>query len=125
MTTAEYKHVDLTSKIIRCVFKVHSKLGPGFPEKVYKNALCRELAIANIPFATEKRYEVLYEGVLCGEFFLDILVDEKVIVELKALDGLCDEHLSQCLSYLKATGLELVLLVNFGTSRAQVKRVVI
>ncbi len=121
---SEYKHSELTSRIIRCAFKVHSALGPGFPESVYQKALMRELTLAGIRVEMEKTFTVSYEGVICGEFRVDLYVDDKVIVELKALDELNDNHLSQCLSYLKASGKDLVLLMNFGQRSLKIKRVI-
>ena len=119
------RHGELTSKVIGCAFKVHATLGPGFPENVYQRALCQELLKARIPFEPEKGYDVWYEGALCGQFRVDLLVDGKVILELKALDGLCDEHMAQALTYLKASGLDLALLLNFGRKSLEVKRVIL
>jgi GxxExxY protein len=121
----EYKHSELSSRIIRCAFKVHSKLGPGFPELVYQKALLRELDLAGIRAEAEKTFAVTYEGTVCGEFRVDLYVEEKVILELKALDELNDNHLSQCLSYLKASSKDLVLLMNFGEKTLKIKRVVL
>jgi GxxExxY protein len=122
--SSEYKHSELTSRIIRCAFKVHSTLGPGFPENVYQKALFRELTLAGLPSQVEKIFRVSYEGAICGEFRVDLYVDENVTVELKALDELNDNHLSQCLSYLKASGNDLVLLMNFGQRSLKIKRVI-
>jgi GxxExxY protein len=119
------RHGELAYRLIGCAQKVHRQLGPGFPETVYQRALCHEMAKAKIPFESEKLIEVFYDGVICGQFRLDALVDGKVIVELKALDGLNDQHLAQAISYLKAAGLGLGLLVNFGQKSLEVKRVVL
>jgi len=119
------RHEQLTYRVIGCAQKVHRALGPGFPETVYQRALCHEMATAKIPFDSEKLIEVFYDGAICGQFRLDALVDGQVIVELKALDALNDEHLAQAISYLKAAGLGLALLVNFGQKSLQVKRVVL
>jgi len=83
------------------------------------------MAQAKIPFESEKLIQIYYNGVLCGEFRLDLLVDAKVVVELKALDGLNDQHLAQAISYLKATGLKLAILINFGQKSLEVRRVVL
>jgi GxxExxY protein len=120
----EYKHSELSSRIIRCAFKVHSTLGPGFPEIVYQKALLRELDLAGIRAEMEKTFSVMYESTLCGEFRVDLYVEDKVILEIKALDELNDHHLSQCLSYLKASGKDLVLMMNFGEKTLKIKRVV-
>ena len=113
----------LTEKIIGCAFKVSNTLGPGFLEKVYENALAHELRKAKLDFRQQYPISVLYDGTVVGEFFTDLLVNEQVIIELKAVKNLDDAHLAQCLNYLKATGLPLCLLINFGTPRVQVKRV--
>lgn len=113
----------LTEKIIGCVFKVSNTLGPGFLEKVYENALAHELKKSGLEFRQQYPVSVLYDGAIVGEFLTDLLVNEQVVVELKASRNLDDTHLAQCLNYLKATGLPLCLLINFGTSRVQIKRV--
>ena len=113
----------LTENIIGCVFKVSNTLGPGFLEKVYENALAHELRKAGLDFRQQYPISVLYDGTVVGEFLADLLVNEQVIIELKAVKNLDDAHLAQCLNYLKATGLPLCLLINFGTPRVQVKRV--
>ena len=82
-----------------------------------------ELRKANLDFRQQYPINVLYDGTVVGEFFVDLLVNEQVIIELKAVKNLDDAHLAQCLNYLKATGLPLCLLINFGTPRVQVKRV--
>lgn len=113
----------LTEKIIGCAFKVSNTLGPGFLEKVYENALAHELRKAGLDFRQQYPISVLYDGTVVGEFLADLMVNEQVIIELKATKNLDDTHLAQCLNYLKATGLPLCLLINFGTPRVQVKRV--
>jgi len=118
-------HKELSYRIVGCAQKVHRALGPGLPEGLYQKALCYELMDAGLAFETEKSVEVHYGSRLCGEFRMDLVVDGQVIVELKALDKLSDLHLAQALSYLKATGLRLALLVNLGGTRLEVKRVVL
>jgi GxxExxY protein len=113
----------LTEKIIGCAFKVSNTLGPGFLEKVYENALAHELRKAGLDFHQQYPISVLYDGTVVGKFFADLLVNEQVVIELKAAKNLDDAHLAQCLNYLKATGLPLCLLINFGTPRVQIKRV--
>ena len=120
---ANGKHRELTYAIIGAAQKVHRTLGPGFPENVCHRALTHELTTLKIAFESEKQIDVLYEGAHCGQVRLDLLVDERVVVELKALPDLDAEHLAQALSYLKATGLDLALLVNFGQRSLQVERV--
>ena len=116
-------HESLSYKVIGCAQKVHRALGPGFPESVYHKALCYELMNAGLPFESEKATEVFYEGKLCGEFRMDLLVDSRIVLELKALAGLNSEHIAQALSYLKAMSLRVAILLNFGTKSLEVKRV--
>ncbi len=118
-------HGELSYEVIGCAQRVHRVLGPGFPEALYRKALCVELMRRKVPFEAETKAEVFYEGMLCGEFRMDIVADGKVILELKALDALSDSHLAQALTYLKATGLRLALLLNFGAPSLQVRRVVL
>jgi len=119
------QHEELTYAIIGCAQRVHRVLGPGFPEAVYHKALRQELVKAKVPFKSEKLYEVFYEDVCCGEFRADLVVREAVIVELKALSALNNDHLAQMLSYLKASGLKAGLLLNFGRKSLETKRVVL
>ena len=119
------KHKDLTFRIIGRAHHVHASLGPGFPESIYHNALCRGLMMAEICFESQKTYEVYYEGYRCGEFRPDLVVQDCVIVELKALSSLTEDHAAQLLSYLKASELEVGLLLNFGRKALEVKRFVL
>lgn len=116
----------LTEKIIFCCFKVHSKLGPGFNERIYHNALKVALKEAGLEYETEKEFTVLFNGKKVGAFRLDLIIQQKVIVEIKALIGNIPEVFKyQLLSYLKASDLRIGLLVNFGSKSCQVKRFVI
>jgi GxxExxY protein len=115
---------QITERIIGCVHQVSNTLGSGFLEKVYENALAVELARAGLRVAQQRRIEVRYRDVLVGEFVADILVEECVIIEIKAVKSFEDIHTAQCVNYLKATGLQVCLLVNFGSSKAMVKRIV-
>ncbi len=115
----------LSYDVVGCAQRGHGGLGPGFPEQVYHRALCHELAKARIPFVSEKAVDVSYDGIVCGEFRMDIVVDDKIVLELKALERLADVHLAQALSYLKATGLTLAILLNFGQKSLETKRVVL
>lgn len=99
-------------------------LGSGFVEKVYENALAHELRKAGLDVKQQHGIRVAYDGVIVGEFATDLLVEECVLVELKAAKALDDVHKAQCLNYLKATGLRVCLLVNFGSPRVQIKRIV-
>ena len=116
---------EVTGEIIRCAYIVSNKLGSGFVEKVYENALVIEVRRAGLSVEQQYGIKVRYDQVVVGEFAADLLVDESVIVELKAVKALDEIHSAQCLNYLKATGLKVCLLVNFGKSRAEIKRIVL
>lgn len=107
---------ELTGKIIECAYKVHNNLGFGFLESVYQNALLIELKKAALQAEKEKRIQVYYDGQLIGNYIADIVVDGKVILELKSIKELHPAHEAQLVNYLKATGLEIGLLINFGES---------
>jgi len=112
---------DLTEKIIGAAFEVHTILGSGFLEKVYENSLYEELSGRNLLVERQKPIAVYYKGKVVGEYFADIIVDGKIIVELKVVDKIIDIHEIQLKNYLKATALEIGLLINFGKS-VEVKR---
>mgnify|MGYP001430036023 CR=1 FL=1 len=115
------KHQDITDKIIRIFYKVYGKLGYGFLERVYENAVLVELSKEGIPAVPQSPIKVLYEKEVVGEYFADILVDRKVIVEIKAAKALAPENEAQLLNYLKPTDVEVGLLLNFGP-KPEVKR---
>ena len=115
------KHKDLTAKIIECVYKVHNTLGFGFLESVYQAALAIELEKAGLKAQTEVPIKVFYEGKNVGDFIADMVIEDKVILELKSVKELHPAHEAQLTNYLKATGIEVGLLINFGQS-AQIKR---
>ncbi|MGH8711517.1 MAG: GxxExxY protein [Burkholderiales bacterium] len=114
----------ITEKIIGCVHRVSNTLGSGFLEKVYENALAIELRESGLNVEQQHAIKVFYNHALVGDFAADLLVENCVIVELKAAKTLDDVHSAQCLNYLKATGLKVCLLVNFGRPRADIKRIV-
>ena len=114
----------LSERIIGCAYAVSNGLGAGFLERVYENALAHELRKAGLRVEQQAPLRVEYEGVIVGEYTADLLVEGCIIVELKAVKELDDVHLAQCLNYLKATGLTLCLLVNFGKPKVDVRRVV-
>lgn len=116
----------LTKRIIGCCFKVHSELGPGFNEKIYHNALKLSLEQEGLRYQTEKEIEVFYLNKQVGSFRIDLIVEDKAIVELKALSGNIPQvFLYQVLSYLNASKLSIGLLVNFGNKSCQVKRLMV
>ena len=110
----DYKYNVLTERIIEIFYRVYNKLGYGFLEKVYENAMMKEFKTADIPAVSQYAINVVYEGEIIGEYFADILVDSKVIVEIKASKSLAIENEAQLLNYLKATEIEVGLLLNYG-----------
>ena len=115
---------QVSERIIGCAYAVSSALGSGFLESVYDGALALEMAAAGLTFARQQRLPVRYRGTVVGEFIADYLVERRVIVEIKAVRSIVPEHQAQLLNYLNASGLSLGLLINFGTPRVQIKRMV-
>jgi len=107
-------HENITKKIIEAYYKVYNTLGYGFLEKVYENALKIELRRLNLKVDQQKSIKVLYESFEVGDYFADLIIEDLVIVELKAAESLCEEHEAQLINYLKATNREVGLLLNFG-----------
>lgn len=125
MNDQERRATDrLSEKVIGCAYTVSNTLGSGFLEKVYENALAHELRQAGLQVDQQHEIIVHYDGAVVGEYAADLLVEDVILVELKALQALSSVHLAQCLNYLKATGLRLCLLLNFGKPRVEVRRVV-
>jgi len=110
----EYLHKELTSDIIQCFYKVYNTLGYGFLEKVYENALKIELENSGLIVEKQLPISVFYSEKIVGEYFADLVIEKKVVVELKAAESLCEEHEIQLINYLKATQYEIGLLLNFG-----------
>lgn len=117
----DLKYKELTEKIIKIFYRVYNKLGYGFLEKVYENAMMIEFGKEGIPATSQSPIKVVYEKQIIGEYFADILVEDKVIVEIKASKSLALEHEAQLLNYLKATNIEVGLLLNFGP-KPEIKR---
>ena len=115
---------DLSGRVIGCAFTVLNTLGAGFLEKVYENALAIEMRAAGLALVQQHGVRVLYNDMVVGEYFPDLLVEDVLLVELKIVKALDDTHRMQCSNYLKATGLQLCLLLNFGNPRLEIKRVV-
>ncbi|HTB81171.1 MAG TPA: GxxExxY protein [Opitutaceae bacterium] len=116
---------ELPEQIIGCGLRVHRALGPGFLEKVYEEALAIELVKAGFSFERQKIIVVLYEQKPVGEHRLDLLIESRVVVELKACKEIEDVHLATARSYLKATGLQLALVLNFAKPTLEIRRVVL
>ena len=117
----DYKYSDLTEAIIKCFYKVYTELGYGFLEKVYHNALLIELQNEELKVESQKPIKVSYQGDVVGEYYADIIVEDVVILELKATETVTEAHEFQLINYLKATDVEVGLLLNFG-EKPQVKR---
>lgn len=115
---------SITERILGFAFKVHNHHGHGFHEKIYENSLVHEMRKSGLRVDQQYPFCVYYDGVLVGEYKADILIEEKVLFEGKVAEKLIDKHKAQCLNYLKATGLKVCLLVNFGNARLEYKRIV-
>jgi GxxExxY protein len=114
----------ITELIIGCAYKVANTLGHGFLEKVYGNALCHEISKSESRVEQQYPIKVTYDGIVVGEYFADLLVENEVIVELKAVKTLEVGHFSQCMNYLKGTGKKVCLLINFGSPKVEIRRIV-
>jgi GxxExxY protein len=108
------KHSEITGKVIKAFYKVYNTLGYGFLEKVYENSMLIELKKMGVNCSNQFPVKVYYDDLIVGDFTADILVEDSVIVELKAIEGLAPIHETQLVNYLKATELEVGLLLNFG-----------
>jgi len=115
----------LTGRIIGCALTVLHTLGTGLLEKVYENALVHELRKSGLTVSQQHPTVVRYDGIVVGEYTVDLLIEHIVLVELKVAKAIDDIHRAQCLNYLKATGLHLCLLLNFGKPRLEIKRIVL
>jgi GxxExxY protein len=120
----EVLYPELSFQSMQVVFDVHNCLGPGFSEDIYQKAVCLEFSARGIPYEEQKPYQIYYKGQLIGTYRLDLVVDNKVILELKAVSELLELHKQQVISYLKATGLHLGIVINFGSNRVQKERLV-
>lgn len=120
---SNYLHSDITGLIIKAYYNVYNSLGFGFLEKVYENALIIEIKKLGLKCLQQQPIEVLYQNQIVGIYYADILVNEKVIVELKAVEKLCEAHEAQLVNYLRASEIEVGLLLNFGKAPQYKKRV--
>jgi len=114
----------ISELVLGCAQNVSRELGAGFLEKVYEKALCVELRQAGIPFQCQQPFKVCYKGEDIGNYTADIIVDNKLLIELKALSNFSREHEAQVMNYLKASGLSVGLLLNFGVTKLGIRRVV-
>ncbi len=122
MNTDEH---GLTEKVLGAVFEVSNALGAGFLEKVYERALMMELSLRGIKAVAQPSFGVTYKGRSVGEYFADILVEDELVIELKFVERFANEHIAQCLNYLRASGKRLCLLVNFQKPKVEWKRIVL
>ena len=125
MIKKEYKHSEITKKIIGCAMKVHSTLGNGFQEVLYQRALAIEMNKQGLSFNREMEMDIYYDNEHIGTRRVDFFVEDKVMVELKALVNLEQAHLAQALNYLEAYKIEIGMLINFGAPSLQFKRLTI
>ncbi len=116
---------SLTDEVLAAVFEVSNTLGAGFLEKVYERALLRELSLRGIRARAQVSFPVFYKGASIGDYYADILVENELVVELKCVDHISNQHMAQCINYLRASGRSLCLLVNFQHPKVEWKRVVL
>lgn len=121
---AELLHKQLSFSIIGAAMEVHNVLGPGFLEAVYQSALEKEFRLRRIPFESKVKLPISYKDELIGVYEADLIVDRKIIIELKSISKLNSAHEAQAIHYLTATGLELAILINFGIGSLDYRRVV-
>ena len=124
-TDVDQSESDLTEAVIGSAFEVANVLGAGFLERVYERALIRELAFRGVSAKAQVSFPVGYKGHYVGESVADLVVEEKVIVELKCVDRFANEHLAQCINYLKASRLRVALLINFQKPKVKWKRILL
>ena len=124
MEESKHHFEDLSKKIIGAAIRVHRELGPGFMESIYEEALKVQFSKNAFKFESQKEIKIVYLGVEVGVHRLDLVVENKIIIELKAVKELADIHFAQLRSYLKATGLKVGLLLNFAKPSLEIKRVV-
>jgi GxxExxY protein len=120
----DYKHFDITQRIIGAAMKVHSTLGCGFQELIYQHALAIELPKYDLSFQRELEMQIYYDGIAIGTRRVDFLVEDKVMVEIKALTQLENVHMAQAINYLEAYQLEIGLLLNFGAKSLEFRRLI-
>ena len=124
MNADERRLNELTERIIGCAYELSNRMGCGFLEKPYENALRIELMLAGLSVLQQHPIPVLYRGRVVGDYFADLIVEGEVLIELKAIKNFDEIHMAQCPNYLKATGLKVCLLINFAKSKIEIKRIV-
>ena len=124
MDADERRYKEISGTILGAAFAVSNELGVGYLEKVYENALFADLTMRGLKAAQQTPIKVRYRGVVVGDYVADLIVEGLVLVEIKHVEQLHNVHMAQCLNYLKATGLKLCLLINFGKEQIEYKRLV-
>jgi GxxExxY protein len=124
MNTDEHRWNSITERLISCVYSASNELGCGFLENVYENAMVVALRNAGLSARQQVRFNLVFQGVIVGEYIADLVVENMVLVELKAVNALDDVHTAQCLNLLRATNLPICLLVNFAKPKAEIRRLI-
>lgn len=124
MINEAYKHSDITARVIGCAMKVHQKMRNGYQELIYQRCLIIELKKEGVKFMQEMELPIFYDGIEVGKRRVDFLIENKVVVEIKAVTELTDAYLAQALNYLEALNLEIGLLINFGSKSIEIKRII-
>jgi GxxExxY protein len=124
MIKEEYKYSNITEKIIGCALRVHQKMRSGYPELIYHKCLIVEFKKNEVAFLNEIELPIFYDDIEVGKRRVDFLIENKVIIEIKAVSELTDTHLAQALNYLEALNLEIGLLINFGAKSLELKRLI-
>ncbi|MCC6329489.1 MAG: GxxExxY protein [Acidobacteria bacterium] len=114
---------SLSERVIGCAYTVSNALGCGFLEKVYENALAHEVRKTGLRVEVQRPLQIIYDGVIVGEYFADLIIEGVLLIELKTTNGFSDNHKAQCINYLNATKFPLCLLINFGQPRVELKRI--
>lgn len=113
----------MSERVIGCAYTVSNALGCGFLEKVYENALAHEVRKTGLRVEVQRPLQIIYDGVIVGEYFADLIIEGVLLIELKTTNGFSDNHKAQCINYLNATKFPLCLLINFGQPRVELKRI--
>lgn len=113
----------ITKTVIGCAYEVSNQLGAGFLEKVYENALVVELRSKGLEVAQQVPFKISYKSVVVGDYFADLIVENKLLIEIKSVRMLDKAHMAQCINYLTAANLNLALLLNFAKSRVEIRRI--
>jgi GxxExxY protein len=121
-TAPDIQNDELTEKVIGCAINLHRILGPGFLENIYHQALAHELGKAEIPYVNEARMQVIYDGIVLGNYLADFLIEKRLVVEIKAVEVISKTHEVQLVNYLNAIKFDVGLVINFGAQKVQVKR---